>query len=428
MKKTLSIILVVAMVLALCACGGGEGKEETPKLQGFNVGYGRVDISPEEGILLGGYSDTDRFCEGVMDYLFTTCIALTDDSGSTVLLITCDAIRADGAEQIRTAVSNATGVPFDSIIYSTTHSHSAPETTGEGSGFVNVIIDGTVKAAKEALADRSPATAEIASDHVPNLSFVRHYVMTNGKVQGDNFWYEDGTPVAHTTEADDLLQVIRFNRGEEKKPVVMINWQGHPVVASSTTAAKENKENFNLASSDYIGPTRQYVEEETDCLFAFFLSGSGNLNAYSRIKGEGVKNHRIYGEKLGKSVVKVLEGEMKQVNTDTVASHALMCEETKSPQGGSSPYPYNVVTVGDLSFVTSPSELFDTTARAVKDNTPYEMTFVLTLTNGRGGYMPTSICWDYFNCYEIRLCYYEKGTAEILQQAFIDSLNELHGK
>lgn len=425
MKKLFTLLLATLLVLSLCACGGG-GNDE-PKLQGFNVGYGRVDISPEEGVLLGGYSNTDRFSEGVMDYLFTTCIALTDDTGNTVLLITCDAIRADGAEQIRKAVSEATGVPFDSVIYSTTHSHSAPETSGTGSGFVTVIMEGTVRAAQEAMADRSPATTTIGSSNVPNLSFVRHYVMNNGTVQGDNFWYEDGSIKGHTTEADDLLQVIRFDRGTDKKPVVMINWQGHPVLASSTAANADNAANFNLASSDYIGPTRDYVEEQTDCLFAFFLSGSGNLNAYSRIQGEGVKNHRIYGEKLGKSVVDVLSGEMKPVNTDTVASHALTCEDTKSPLGEPSPYPYNVVTLGDLSFVTSPSELFDTTAMGIKNNTPYEMTFVLTLTNGRAGYMPTSICWDYFNCYEIRLCWYEKGTAELLEQEFVNTLKELHG-
>ena len=138
------------------------------------------------------------------------------------------------------------------------------------------------------------------------------------------------------------------------------------------------------------------MEEETDCLFVFFLSGSGNLNSYSRIQGEGVRDHRTYGEKLGKSVVDVLS-DMKPVNTDTVTSHALKCEETKSPQGEPSAIPYDVVTVGDISFVTAIYEMFDTNAMAIKENTPYEMTFVLTLTNGRGGYMPTQQCWEYGN-------------------------------
>ena len=97
MKKFFTVLLTLVLLLGLGACGGNDA----PKLEGFHVGYGRVDISPEEGVLLGGYSNNDRFSEGVMDALYVTCVALTGEEGNTVLLITCDAIRADGAEQIR---------------------------------------------------------------------------------------------------------------------------------------------------------------------------------------------------------------------------------------------------------------------------------------------------------------------------------------
>ena len=46
MKKILSLILVLTMVLALCACAGS-GEEGGKTQEGLQVGFGRVNITPD---------------------------------------------------------------------------------------------------------------------------------------------------------------------------------------------------------------------------------------------------------------------------------------------------------------------------------------------------------------------------------------------
>ncbi|MBO5317217.1 MAG: hypothetical protein J6A74_02105 [Oscillospiraceae bacterium] len=417
MKKLFTILLALSM-LALCACTPA-GEDAKPQV--FSAGYARADITPENGTILGGYGDKDRFSEGALDYLYTTCVAVSDGSGDPVLLMTSDMVRGDWADELRKAVSEATGVPIDNVIHATTHTHSGAEPQLEG-GYKQPLTEAMKKAATEAIADLAPAQIEIGSTQVENLSFVRHYTTDTGIVIGDNFRPDGaGSITGHTTQADSLLQVIRFNRGE-KKPVVMINWQGHPTLASTTMA--NGKETRSLASADYIGFCRSYVEDEQDCLFAFYLSGSGNLNAYSRIDGEGVKHPKVYGEKLGSAVVSVLS-DMKAVETGTVSSTRKVHKGT-SATGGALDLPFYAVQVGDISFVTSQYEMFDTNARNIKDQTPFEMTFVLTLTNGKNGYMPTQECWDYEGCYEVGMCNYARGTAELMEKEYLQALQELH--
>ena len=429
MKKFISLMLAVCLTLGLFGCGK-EAAQQAPNAEtnppettqaaaAFSVGFGRGDITPDVGIQLGGYGGNNRACEGVLDYLYSTCVAIRDDQGNTVLVMTSDMVRGNWADELRKAVSDATGLPVENVIHATTHTHSGAEPLLEA-GYQVVVSKAMVKAAQDALEDLSPATAEIGSSHVENMSFVRHYVSPSGAVFGDNFG--EGTPVRHTTEADDLLQVIRFNR-EGKKPVVMINWQGHPTLAS--TGSDESKAKRLLASADYVGACRQYVEQEGDCLFAFYLSGSGNLNAYSRIAGEGVKSHTVYGEKLGKAVMDVL-GNMTAVETGTVQCTEKVYEG-KSPTGEPAKTSYSGIATGDISFVTSQFEMFDTNARNIKDNTPFKMTFVLTLTNGRFGYMPTQECWDYPGCYEVESCKLERGGAEIMEENYMNLLAELKG-
>ena len=56
MKKFLSLILVITLVLGLCACSGSAdkgGKEEA----GLQVGYNRQSILPTEPVQMAGYGN-----------------------------------------------------------------------------------------------------------------------------------------------------------------------------------------------------------------------------------------------------------------------------------------------------------------------------------------------------------------------------------
>ena len=426
MKKLISVFLLTCLVLGLVACGeqpAADPVETVPAPVTLSVGFGRAKITPDKTVFMTGYGDDiTRLSEGVLEELYVTCIAITDSTDKTVMLITSDLLYADMNVQVRGAVVKATGVPFENIIYGTTHTHSGPRISENNPVWLKQYYEYVAQAAKEAMEDRAPAEVTIGSNHVENLTFVRHYNVEDGRVMGDNFWSDGQKPVSHTTEADDLLQLISFRR-EGKKPVVLMNWQGHATISSTgMVGAKEFRQ---MLSSDYIGPCRDYVEAESDYLLAFFLSGSGNLNAYSRIEGEGFKDYKLYGQTLGQAVLDTLQN-MTEAQPGSV-SVAKKVQDVTSAKGNPGQIEFYGFAAGDISFVNAPFEMFDTTAMAIKNNTPYKMTFVITVANGEVGYMPTQECWDYPGCYEVNSCYFARGTAEILEQSYIDMLKDMHG-
>ena len=235
MKKFLSILLVAVMVLGLCACGNGDSQqsnvpqqttapqETEPKLEGFHVGYGRERLDGGVGTPLAGYGDgLSRLSEGVLNYLYATCIAMTDETGKTVLLYTADTIctNTDWTDDMRAAITEATGVPADCIQLTATHTHSGPDIRDslnqESAYYKNTYLPAFVNAGKQAMEDRSPATVFSGDTYVDRLNFVRHYVMSDGNIAGDNFGdTEKTTAVSNHHEADNQVQIIRFVRQDK---------------------------------------------------------------------------------------------------------------------------------------------------------------------------------------------------------------------
>ena len=95
MKKIISLLLVLVLMLGLVACGAAEqtGGDTTVAAEngGFRVGYGKAEVTPEGPVGMGGYGRSDqRISTGVLSYLYVTCIAITDADDNTILLYGMD--------------------------------------------------------------------------------------------------------------------------------------------------------------------------------------------------------------------------------------------------------------------------------------------------------------------------------------------------
>jgi hypothetical protein len=213
-------------------------------------------------------------------------------------------------------------------------------------------------------------------------------------VVGDNFHPEGaGQRVSHTTEADKEMRLIRILR-EGKKPILMVNWLGHNSLAS-TGRTEYGKANRNLLSSDFVGFCRTYVESNYDCLFAMYMGAGGNVNPTGLLLNEPGQTTAIaYGEQLGKHILTAVQT-MSAGQTGGIR-HAI-----SQFQGVKSTFDIHAFGMGSLGVITAPVEMFDTTSMAIREDSPYEITFVLTIANGHYGYLPTEICYDYDGCYEV---------------------------
>ena len=424
MKKLISILLASVMLLGLCACGGNGG-DEAQAAPAFRVGFGRVDITPQPntGLEMGGYDN--QISQGVLSYIYATCVAITDTEDNTLLLYTLDItdMYKDASDTLRAKLTDATGIPGENITLSCTHTHSAPK-----KDWLVSAVDKLAEAAHQALADRAPATAKIGNYDVPNMNWDRHYILNDGSMKGDNFGDDSAGYQKQYSEADKTMRLIRFVREGDKKDVLMVNWQVHPKL-TSTADTTEGMATRNLFSSDFVGYARDYVEAEEDVLMAYYNGASGNVNPFSKIpdeRGLVSKDGKVYGKQFGEHVVSAL-ADMKDVQTGAVAAKT-------APLGEPGGYELHAYTVGSsLGFATVPAEIFHQTGTQIREGSPCEMTFVITCANGRNTYIPIDAVWDYKVTngdipYEVRICKYPRGTAESLAKDLGAMLTELAGK
>ena len=90
----------------------------------------------------------------------------------------------------------------------------------------------------------------------------------------------------------------------------------------------------------------------------------------------------------------------------------------------------SALCIGDLSFAVAPYEMFSKSAQKIKNDTPFEMTFVMAYANGSEGYIPTTEGYEYndnVGCYEAYASPWPKGTAEELSAEYLALLKELKG-
>ncbi len=413
MKRVLCFVLVMIVVLGLLACGKA-GKKT------FSVGFGRADVTPTESVNMPGYSsagEPERMSQGVLTKQYVTCIAMTDEAGQTMLMLSCDAmqIKDQPARKLLKMVSEATGVPYENIVISATHCHSTPAIDD-----LNVKFqEGIVQAAKDAMADRAPATMEYGSTTLDGMTFVRHYNTDTGVVVGDNFNPAGaGRRVSHTTEADNELRLVRYTR-EGKQSIVMLNWLGHASMASTATTDYGKQYRYML-SSDYVGFCVDQIEKNSDYLVALFIGASGNINPTSRIAGETRFDSAVdYGQELGKQALAALE------NMTAGTTGAVKSTTSKFDLAAGGQIDISAMGTGSLGVIVAPFEMFDTTSMTVREKSPYDTTFVLCLANGYNSYMPTQECWDYPECYEVRITKFSRGSAEKIAEDYVNMLGSM---
>ena len=484
MKRMICILLTV--LLLLCGCteqAAPDKKQETqkipalPSLQGYDLyaGFARADITPEAPVPLAGYGNTEkRISRNVLDPLYVDALALTDAQGNTVLLMNWDGTRSytQVQELARQSIAEATGVDVSRIYIGATHSHSAPEMTNQkvesAAAYSTYVVEQATAAARAAMIDRKPANMFVGTTEVEGLNFVRHYTYVDeqGNTQyfGDNFgtWVFDDT-TKQAGQADATMYMLRFER-LNAEPIALVNWRAHPHLTGGSSL-------YDI-SADWVGAFRDAVQYQTGAKVIYFNGASGNINEKSRINAENrTTDHAQYGAMLAQYAIPLLQGELEQVKADTIAtkqtlysapvnhnedSRYFQAKEIISQYTATGTYnnesalgygirsqyhanaiisnynrektmdlELNAILLGDqVCLVTAPAELFDTNAVWLEENSPVDYTLTLGYTNGHFGYIPSAQAWEY-TCYETDISYFESGTAEVIQQCFLDMLNEM---
>ena len=426
-------ILLGVSALALLTAGCKTEKKQ------FQAGFGKVEISPDEGVELGSYgNESERQCRGVWTSLYALALALTDENDETLIIVITDLSWGNVSmnRQVRAKVKAAYGIPEDHVLVGGTHNHNAPSPASNNPKNVEYMqqwYDGVMKAIDKAMKDRKPASIEVGRTETENLVFSRRYVREDGNYVGggpNTYNVQSNSPiVAHESEADEEIQMVRFVR-EDAKDILIAQWQSH----ACNINADRDKDFHYMASAEWPGVMREAVEEALDVHCMYMQGAAGNMGCHSRIEGEmAVEDEEDFfaiGELLADYVIKANEanGTFKKVNRGAIKTKqyqmSVTTREGVNVEGDQRPE-MNTVAIGDLSLVTLPVELFDTSGKWLKDNTPYAMTLIMDYACGNGGYQAPD--WAYpHQCYEVLNGIYVEGTAEKMMQYHLDTLKEFY--
>jgi len=460
MKKVFALFLCLIMALTVIACGKDDAPKATePESFVFSVGYGRVKVTPALGVSLKGYDKSEeRLATAVLDDLYVSCVVIQDEQGNRAALIAADSIYTEEkvAQDAIRKLESQLGIPQEHVFFSSSHSHSTPAPGSD-------ISTAAVEAATAAVADLKPATMYGGTTNTDRLNFVRHYIMNDESVVGDNYGSTKGkTDVGHVTDADPEMRLIRFVR-EGGKDIVMMNWQSHPHRTGGMTETN--------ISADIVGTCRMAIEKTLKCDFIYLQGASGNLNPISRISKENVTaDHWSHGNALAQAAISAIDdltqlesglirasvktytGKVRK-DDDTIQNAAAdfmrvyegggTTEEAMKAAGGlvhsiygarnvfkrlslkdEESLPIYALAIGDVGLIGAPYEMFDTNAQYIRKESPFAMTFTVTYCNGSNGYIPSAVGFEN-GCYEMDSCNFVAGTGEVLALEFVNMLKEL---
>ena len=500
MKKIISILLVVLMIASLAACGGTPddkpddtsdtsaeittdettatieeawlSKPSAEKYDGvFKAGFGRVDITPE----LPMPRKNGKEATTLDDPIYATCIAVNDGK-NTALIYTVDVpnITDVKCSELKLRIQISTKVPKENIMISATHNHSSfshgsPKDDPRVIKWSNDLNNFMVEAAKQAIADLADTEIYYGTARTPGMAFVRRRLHEDGTYSnpGTVSGLKSIAPiVGAASEADDLLQVIRFVRAD-KKDIVMTNWQAH--LAHSVDVKPKS------LTSDIAYYVRDGVEKsDDDALVAYFAAASGNIGVtapsatqqkYKNLFALGTALANLVKETMKmENLTKLEAGEI--VTTDRTyqiavwkdsaeriaqAKEILALEEGSKEQNDLlAKYGYNSLyapkqiadrngsrthydffisafSFGDINFISAPYEMFDTNGMQIREASPYRANFILTCAGGAGGYVPSYEAYTIYGGYEVDNTAYACGEAEKLVAEFIAMIKENRG-
>jgi len=252
----------------------------------LRAGVARTVLTPPVGIAHANWgAQTHTRAAGVDLDLLGTVLVLADDDGTQVALMDVEfCVVADSlARPIRQAVSRMTGIPFDHIRLSYTHTHSgpslAPSWAHEGDelipSYVASLPDRLAGAAWQAQRDLRPARVAAASGS-SDINVNRRLKLDSGRVVCGRNW---------SGFADHEVTLVRIDAAESGRPLaVIVGYGAHPTIMGPPN---------QLITPDYPGVVRQVVEAATGATCLFLQGAAGNVHAVVDYVGDPAVYHRL---------------------------------------------------------------------------------------------------------------------------------------
>ena len=388
----------------------------------FKSGASRQIITPPIGTLLYGYTP-DLKSESVHDDLSLTALAL-NQGNETVLMITVEIgdIQTALCDDTRSKIAEHCNIPFENIIISSTHTHSAPNLSGTpGWGelnmdyYDNIFIPAVLNASKEAINALSPAEIAIGTtESLVGINRRQHF--PDGVIGlGQN---------PHGCFDPNMTVVCIRNKHTKEGILNLIHYGCHGTSAGLT---KE-------ITRDWSGIMIDRLEKETHTLTAFWNGAIGDVGP-RLTNGETTGNIKYTEELGGLAATDVIRAYNKkggyhdgklEIFRDTVHLPYKKMPTLSEVEAKLSEYSepekliniqrleyehyketydfltkgdgevmkeftfrQTIISLGDIVFIPFPFEMFSEIVMRLREYSPYPYTMCLSCTNGYNVYLPS---------------------------------------
>ena len=393
---------------------------DSPKIKRarkLHVGEAHVDITPPMGIELAGFHKPigqERRIEGIRQNAVIR--SLTLHLGTTqAILVSVDilALPIVLTKRIGKAIESRYGIPATNVRLCATHTHSMPSFTylrqwgAVPHNYMALVEAKILTAIDRALKDAEPATLSIGSSRAIGASFNR--TVEESKTDAD--FTKESTDDERWL--DTLLQVLHFERGKKKKPILWYHFASHPVCYNDTQAGP-----------DWPGMVDALVEERFGVTPSFLQGHAGDVNpgdgehwigkpeqsanatfaaivrAMNNRKEVDVNTLTTHSEYFGLP----LDLDLYQTWLDQYATDPAACTkgiwvdapfaqawyEDNQNRKPADPHHYiqlSTLQLGPIQLAFHPSELFSYYGLQIRHNAPTEHTLVVGYTDGLIGYL-----------------------------------------
>ncbi|MGB3777430.1 MAG: hypothetical protein WA960_03670 [Tunicatimonas sp.] len=406
----------------------------------LTAGVATTNITPALGAPMEGYYFA-RPATGVHDDLFAKAVVLNDGS-TTVAIVILDLVDVaqTAFDEAREQIERELGIPRENIIVSATHTHTGPLFTPEyKSGLASKIVDAVQIAAQR----QQPVVIKSGVEQAEGVAFHRRFMMKDSTVRF-NPGYENPDIVRPMGPVDPEVGILKIESLGGETLAILVNFAIH----LDTIGGTEISADFPVFLTEIL--QRMYGPQ---AVVFFALGTCGNINHINVAQQdtlEGFQRSERIGHALAASVIRaspaLTKAESRQLKvghqpvflrtptyTEAQVAEARVNAQKESDKEASTPeireamkilrvdgkqgQPWEVevqtIGLGDIGIVALPGEIFVELGLAIKEQSPYQHTFIFTLANNDLGYVPNEAAYPY-GAYEVEVSNIAPGEGEKL--------------
>lgn len=423
------------LFLGIAGCNNSSGSRK--EIQGIKVGVTEMVITPPVGHPMWGFDRGGNTATGTHDELHSRSIVVEGADGTAVVMMTVSVGNMSEVYMnlIRKGIEEQTGISFENIVISSTHTHSGPNIGDPDSSYGKLFVERNIQSALQAWESRAPGRIGVGTTEVFGLGLKRA-ALGHGGVHPD-----PETAVIKIEDSSGKLLGVFFNYGAHPSTLDLHNllytedWPyfsikeikeeiGENVIVGFFQSASGDINTGYTAELSAVGAemfgARSFKHAEKkgrimtkavlELLPSIKTSGdlivraaydhfdfprrttypytySEALSWKKQAQAKLTEMEKLVGTKIGPRKLDEYRVDVWLANQAVNRSRSIE-EQPKNP----SPFnmPMQAIRLGDVVFATFPNEVYSEIGLAVKQQSPYEKTFIFSLAGGHGGYIPTA--------------------------------------